>query len=216
MVDHEELEGVAREALDATATTAPVDAYALAAAVGLQVRPWAGPGAMLDRDASTVWLSSRPLRLVRQHGLVAHEVGHWLAGLHGLPDEEEVARYLAGALLVPRETLDRQLRAGWSIVRLRELHPHASAEMLARRVTQLRPAVATVLDGPRLHVRVASPWLDVGRVAAVTDLEADLVAQARLEGREVSADGPTVATPAGRSRVVVVARQWWATESGPS
>lgn len=42
---------------------------------------------------------------------------------------------------------------------LRERHPNASVEMIARRITQLRTAVATVIDAGRVTRRVVSPGL---------------------------------------------------------
>lgn len=200
---HEELEGVAREALEATNTTPAVDAFALAAALGLRVCAMHAGGGLYDAQARTIYLSGRPMRLTRQHGQVAHEIGHALQQDHGLPDLEEGARYLAGALLVPREHLDRALRLGWSITRLRLAHPHASAEMLARRITQVRSSVATVFDGERVTVRVGSPWLDE-RLGPPSERERELAIAARAAATEIEEAGPIVASPAGRARVIVV------------
>lgn len=215
---HDDLEGIARSALEETCTEAPVDAFALAHALDVEVREFPGREAFIDLTRPCIYLPSRPAREVRRHGSVAHELGHLLLREHGLDHQDEgAARYLSGALLVPREALDRDLRRGWSVRDLRARHPNASHEMLVRRVTQLRPAVATVIDGGRVTARVASPWLDTRKVAPVRVWELDLVGRALSEG-EVLEDGPSVATHAGGDRIVAVTRRWTdaAASAGPA
>lgn len=209
MDGHETWEGIAREILDASCTSAPVSAFELAAACGFTVRPWQGQGALIDRDGGTIYLSPFVTRPERQHELVAHELGHWLLWQHGLDDDELAATYIAGALLVPRAELDRALRRdGWSIEKLRRAHPHASAAMIAVRITQVRPAVQTTFDGPEVLARRASPWLDRD-VAPVRAWERELAARAVETGGEAALEGPAVAVPIGKTRAVVVARRWW-------
>lgn len=215
-MDHETWEGIAREALEATWTDAPVDAFSLAGALDVEVREYDGPEAFVDLFRRCIYLPRRAMRPERRHGAVAHELGHVLLRDHREDHQNErAARYLAGALLVPRESLDRALRRSWSIRVLRSLHPNASHEMLARRVAQVRPAVATVIDGGRVTARVASPWLAGREVARdVRVWELGLIARALDEG-EVFGDEPTVATHAGGDRVVCVTRRWWAAGEAP-
>ena len=208
-MDHAELEGIARAALDETCTSSPVDAEALACALDVEVRDYPGPEPFVDLERRCIYMPTRPVRATRWHGAVAHELGHVLLREHRLDWQDEIAAaYLAGALLVPRETLDRDLRNGWSVRELRARHPNASHEMLVRRVTQLRPAVATVIDAGRVTTRVASPWLEPARVAPVRVWEMSMVGRALVEG-EVIEDGPSVATHAGTDRVVAVTRRWF-------
>lgn len=207
-MDVQTWEGIAREALESTCACAPVDAFALADALGLTVRSWPGHGALLDYDGASVFLTTRPTRPTRQHGLVAHELGHFLLREHREPDDEMAARYLAGALLVPREELDRDLRrVGMSILALREKHANASHEMIARRITQLRSAIVTVVDNGIVTARAASPWLPKPRLEAPAwEME---LARAAVEQGEELRHGQTVATPAitgARRRALVVAR----------
>jgi len=201
-----EWEALARDFLGEICAEPPIDAFALARAAGLEVRLFLGGGAVLDAVAGAIYVPARA-RLERQHGQVAHELGHWLLARAGEPDDELAARYLAGALLVPREALDRDLRArGWSLRALRERHPHASLELLARRVTQVRPATVTVVDQGRVTARAASPWLRPPGPAAPWEVE--LAADAVVQGIELLTDRPAVAAPAvadGWRRAVVVA-----------
>lgn len=205
----EGLEGIARDLLEDTCTEAPVSALALAVAAGFRIAPWQGQGALVDRAGKTIYLSPFVTRVERQHELVAHELGHVLLWEHGLADSEAGATFLAGALLVPRASLDRALRRdGWSIAALRRAHPHASEALIARRITQVRPAVATVFDGTEVCERWASPWLHRD-IAPVRPWERDLAAAALEGAAEVLGDGPSVAALVGKTRAVVVARRWW-------
>ncbi len=181
-------EGVARSAHDETGIGAPVSAFDLAAAYGLVCVPDRRANAVLDGD---VIRFDATARLVRQHGLIAHEVAHYLLRLReadiasveqeGL--EEFAANYTAGALMLPPARFDKDLRdTAWDLEQLRARHPNASAEMIARRITQRRDAVISVLDRGRLRVRVASPWLEQPR-PRLTPIERDL-ADAALETGE--------------------------------
>lgn len=101
------------------------------------------------------------MRPQRQHGRIAHELGHVALRRSGLEDSEDGARWAAGALMLPRYDFGRDLtQTAWSLPKLRALHVHASAEMIAIRTVQLRDAVATVFDGRRLTRRLWSPWVE--------------------------------------------------------
>ncbi len=197
-------EAVARAAHEATGIDAPVSAFDLAAAYGLVCLPRRRSGALLDGDVVRYDSSARP---VRQHGLVAHEVAHHLLRLHSEPDSEVAAGYTAGALLLPRARFDRDLRRTWDLFHLGRLHPNASAEMIARRITQLRDAVVSVLDQGRLRARVASPWAATPS-PRLTPLEREL-ADAALAGGNMQRENDLLAAypffDGVHRRVIVVA-----------
>jgi hypothetical protein len=209
MAGPEEWEGAAAELLDATCTTAPVDAMELAAACGLEVRTRPRAGAVLD--GAMIWVEERA-RPERFQGLIAHELGHVALDRSRLPQSERGATYVGGALRLPRREMLRDLReTAWSITALRARHPHASATAIAVRITQLRTAAMALFD-PCGRVR---PWRvagdSIGRdlAARPTALEHELALEAWQEGREVRRGELVVATPLrdyapGEHRVLVV------------
>jgi len=189
---------------DATGLDAPVCAFELAAACGLVCVP-GGRGASLVGDVVSYDASARP---VRQHGLVAHEVAHYVLRLHGEPDDEASANCTAGALMLPRARYDRDLReTAWDLRELQRRHPNASAELCARRITELRDAVVTVIDQGKVRVRVRSPWMPAAPLR-LTALEREL-AGAALETGEVQVGGNLLAAypfiEGNWRRVIVVA-----------
>jgi len=131
------LEEIAAELLEESLANVPVDALELAACCGLHVARVQCRTAMLYDG--TIYVS----HLARgswAHVLVAHELGHWALRRAGQPDLERDADYLAGALLVPRLALERDLRSGWDLDALRAVHVHAPASTIAARIAQLRGA----------------------------------------------------------------------------
>lgn len=148
-------EGVAADALEATGCDdAYVDAFELADCCGLRVvRAYAARARLHGR---TVYVDTTA-RIVRQHGLVAHEVGHFLLLRAREDNTERGANYLSGALMLPRRRFDRDLGTTWNPLELQQKHPYASCEMIARRIVALRDAVATIWDHGRLTRRIASP-----------------------------------------------------------
>lgn len=106
------------------------------------------------RDGSTVFLP-RKIRLERQHGLAAHEIGHFLLATAGMENSEDNARFMAGALVLSREDFaDDVIRAKWDLHRLKTWHPNASFEMLARRLAQVERARVEIVDAGRRRVVV--------------------------------------------------------------
>lgn len=205
--DVEVWEGVARAVHDATGIDAPVDAFVLARACGLRVVPGGRGGASLDRGDVLYDIAARP---VRQHGLIAHEVAHHVLRLHGELDPEPAANYVAGALMLPRRTFDRDLRAtAWNLDALRAKHLNCSAEMIARRIVELRDAVVTILDHGKVRTRIYSPWLGTPeRLRRITPLERELVDAALATGEAQRADELLAAYPlldGSWRRVIVVA-----------
>ena len=196
-------EAVARATHDATGVDAPVDAFELATACGLRLEAGERGGAVLVDDIVRFDIHARPQR---QHGLIAHEVAHYVLRWHGEPDPEAAARYTAGALLVPRAAYDRDLReTAWDLDELRVRHPNASAELLARRIAELRDAVISIVDQGRVHARVRSPWMPAPP-QRLTQAERELV-DAALETGAVQRAGELLAAYPlldGRHRRVIV------------
>lgn len=199
-----ELEGIAAAVHDRARVDGAVDAFDLADRLGLRVEQAARRGATLDDDVIEVDARSRP---TRQHGLVAHELGHWALDVHGQERlDERAARFLSGALLVPRVQLERDLRTTWRLDELMQRHPCASAELLARRIAELRDAVVTVIDNGRVRARIASPWL--GTPPRLSRFERGLVEDALGSGHVVEGGSLVHATPLVEGswrRVIVVA-----------
>ena len=201
----QDLEGVAGDLLSATGLDDVAgDAFVLAEMCGLAVRVGAQPGAR--REGDVLYVDAKARRQ-RQHGLLAHEIGHWALERVGEdPRDEAAARFLSGALLVPRRRLDRDLRATWRLDALMALHPNASGEMLARRIVELRDAVVTVIDNGRVRARFCSP--SVLAPSRMTRLERDLAAEALEHGHVIEAGALVHATPIFEGtwrRVIVVA-----------
>jgi hypothetical protein len=160
----------------------PMNALSLARACGLRVVETSGPGARLVDDTIEVPARARPVRL---HGLVAHELGHWALARAGERSDEFSADYVAGALMLPRTAFDRDLRAtGWDLRELRAKHVHCSAELIARRIVNVRDAVVGVWDNGKLKTRVHSPWLAEGH-ATMSTFERELAAEVLASGETV-------------------------------
>lgn len=207
MIDSwETWEGLAAEAHGHAGAETPVNAFVLASRMHFDVEAWEGRGAELDERRRIIRVSTRA-RPQRRHGLVAHELGHYLLRLARI-DSEDGARYLAGALMLPRQEFARDVtRTAWGLARLRELHVNASAQMVATRIVQVRDAVATIIDRERVTSRVSSPWLVDPRLAHVSRWERALAQHALEAGEEVRGDALCYAIPlveGAHHRVIVV------------
>lgn len=152
------LEGVAQEFLEATGCdTDPGDAFELASLFGLTIR--ADGRERIDlRGSGTIYVDTRNRR-ERQHGTVAHELGHALLDCHRLPQSERAASYLAGALIWPWRAFGRALnQCGWDLYALRQRNLNASFELIAWRLTQYRPeASVQIFDNRRLKKTIGAP-----------------------------------------------------------
>lgn len=198
-------EGVALSVHRGTGVDAPVDAFELADLCGLSLVPDARGGAFLRGEAVHY---DGAARHVRQHGLVAHETAHHVLRLHGEDDPEQAARYTAGALMLPRADFDRDLRRTWDLRELRAKHLHCSAEMIARRVCELRDAVVTIVDNRKVRARVCSPWLVVPEFGRLTRYEREMVDATHASGEPQHAGELLAAYPffdGPHERVVVIA-----------
>lgn len=146
-LDATDLEGIARDVHDATGGIVPVDAFDLATACGLTLRATPGANSGIDLEAMVIRYPARS-RAVRQHGAIAHELGHW--ALWQAEEDHRVerhARYLAGALMLPREAFRRDVyTCDWDLDAIRGRHPNVSAEMTVVRMTQVSDACAWVWD----------------------------------------------------------------------
>lgn len=197
-MDCMDLEGIARDIHDSTGGLLPVDAFKLATLCGIELRPTRRAEGLLELDAGVIHYPSRA-RLTRQHGVIAHELGHW--ALHQAGEDhlnERAARYLAGALLLPRGAFERDAWAcDWDLHELQRQHPHASAEMIVVRMTQVSAATAWVWDDGRVRRRYGA--------AAGEDVEA--IVGRVLASELPERDGAVRAWPLlerGHRRVVVV------------
>lgn len=200
MMDREELEGVARATLEKHGfDDPPVDAFDLAHEMKIGIE-WENGDGEAWRVRRTIHIPRAPRR-ARIHGLITHEIAHIVLDEHRIDQSEPAARYLGAALLVPRRALDRQLRAGWDLRRLLALHVNASAELLARRIVDVRHAALAIYDQGRLRSRV-------GHESMCRTLERDLAAEALATGAAVRVDDLTGAWPifdGARRRVLVLA-----------
>jgi hypothetical protein len=189
--------------LEATGIDAPVDARELAAACGLDLAFCRGRAKL---RGGVIWYDPT-LRSTRQHGQIAHEVAHYVLRRARLPDPDQAARYVAGSLL-PGTDYDRDLReTAWDLDALQRRHPNASAELLARRLSEKREAVVTVLDQGRVTSRTASPWLPAPP-ARLTAIERELVSGALESGQAQRANELLSAWPrfdGAHRRVIVIA-----------
>lgn len=155
------LEGIACRIHDAYGRV-PVDAFELAELLDVHVRFWPKGHGM--RDGDSVWCPG-PLkaRETRRHGIIAHELAHWALEHFGLDHHcEDSARYLAGALMVPRDALLRDLaELDLDLFALERRHPNASGEMIVARISQVRPATAWIWDNGKLARRYGIDEADV-------------------------------------------------------
>lgn len=203
----EALEGVARDALESTGCDdPPVDPFELADCLRIEVRANRRGGGR--REGNVVYVDMRA-RHVRACGICAHEIAHVLLDRAREPNTEPGARYLSGALMLPRAAFDRDLRdTAWALDELRRRHPNASAEMIARRVVAMRDAVATIIDNGKVTARVVSPWLEDPRLRRTSRWERGLADAALDSGELVRGDQLVWALPVldgSWRRVVIVA-----------
>lgn len=199
-------EAIARNILDATGLDdPPQDAFELAVTCGLTLV--AGGSGRLDIPRGEITYPARS-RSVRQHGVIAHELGHWALDYGGDDaSDEDGADWVGGALMLPGVSFDRDLRASaWDFGTLRAKHLNCSASMIARRIVQRRDAVATVIDQGRVTMRVASPWLDDPRFKRLSAWERVLVDEALAENLTIHGDDLCYAVPLidGRHRRVIL------------
>lgn len=145
-----EWEGIARDVLEGTfCEDPPVDAFELAACCGLGIQSRGGPASIFG---DVIRVDMR-MRKTRQHGQVAHEIGHWALRRAQAENTEDGARYIAGALMLPWLAFGRDLReTSWQLSELTRRHPNASAEMIARRIVQLRGGFASIWDRGRAPI----------------------------------------------------------------
>lgn len=204
-------EGTAAELGDATGCNdPPIDAFELAECCDLRIEPAPIATAQLDHAQRLIKLNVS-MRPVRQHMSVAHEVGHFALIRAELENTCAGAGYVGGALLLPRRALDRDLTRTWSIEAHRARHVNVSATAIAVRITQLRDAVATVLDpnGRKKPWRVVSSWVSEKRFRRVSAWERDLASRAydareELRGDELCYALPLLDGPPDEHRVIVV------------
>jgi hypothetical protein len=170
------LDAVAVEVLDAAhADHPPVDAVALASALGLTVatddrqqgraRYVRLRGLRGRASRPTVLLRPDP-RAERRQWALAHEIGEHVAHrvFHGLGADprtvsplvrESVANQMAGRLLLPSAWFAADAAsADWDLLTLKARYNTASHELIARRMLEFPPAaMITIFDQGRLYFR---------------------------------------------------------------
>ncbi len=186
----------------------PVDAFALAAKLGIAVAPddrqggrarfvrlrdWAG---RMPKPAILLRADPRP---EREHWAVAHEIGEHaahrvFARLAVDPREapaarEAVANWLAARLLLPSLWFHEDGRAAdWDLAALKRRYPTASHELIARRMLDAEPPVIlSIFDHGRLGFRGGNL---AGPIPPPNALERRCQADAHRTGQPCSAAAP--------------------------
>ncbi len=185
----EDCEGVGRELVErANAQHQHVDTFEVAHCWGIRIEHANIVGGELDYDERVIRLNTTE-HPIRQQGTCGHELGHFGLIRAGLPNTERGAKHVGGAVLMPWVQMNRHIaQTERSILKLRVLHPNASAIALAVRITQLRDTVATIIDphGHEKPWRVHSPWIDDPRITLkVSRWERELAERAFAAGEEV-------------------------------
>lgn len=202
------LDGVAEALLEEAGVTGPpIDAFALAARLGIAVasddrqagraryvrlRAWSGRGA---RPAILLRADARP---EREHWAVAHEIGEHAAhrvfrqlgvDVGEMPAaRESAANDLAARLLLPGMWFHPEARdCGWHVPALKHRYATASHELIARRMLDAEPAIViSVFDHGGLTFRRGNLF---GPAPPLTDEERDCQRRAHAAGASCTASG---------------------------
>jgi hypothetical protein len=186
----------------------PVDAFAVAAGLGLDIA-WDLAMSARGRFVRLAERNWRPIesggtivvgaaeRPEREQWAVAHEIGESAAyrvfERLGLPFDEAipttrelVANRLASALLLPRRWFANDgIELGWDLLALKERYATASHELIARRMLEMRPQIViTVCDLGRVRWRKSNV---ISRPPAVTPEERSVWQKAHVTGMPVTA-----------------------------
>lgn len=162
----------------------PMNAFSIAGALGVKVVAASIRRAQLAGNTILVCASAQG---AYQHGLIAHELGHWALIKAGDADPENAASYVGAALMLPQRHFSADLRStGWDVRALRAKHVNCSAEMIARRIVALRDAVVAIWDQGKLTIRVPSPWLSEG-YRKISKFERELAAEVLASGETINA-----------------------------
>lgn len=141
-MERADLEGLAAGVIDDWGKGPPVDLLELARDLGFQIRD--DPDAAVCGNVIYCDPSQRP---ERQRWDVGHELSHVILEDAGIPDTHDAVQYLTSCLLLPRIDFLRDVRqVGSNPFRLKERHPHASHEAIARRIVAVMPSVLWVWD----------------------------------------------------------------------
>lgn len=182
MISPRHLEGIAREIHERTGVTPPIDAFELATLCGFMCRPWGRGGGKIDIERREIRFPLKA-RHTHQHGVVAHELGHFALNRGGEDDrDEDACRYMAGAFMLPHDQIRADVRStDYDLFALMALHPNASAQMIVVRMTQVCDATASVWDAGKLHSSYGAVDLDSDRATADLVLESGVVIRGRVD-----------------------------------
>ena len=108
-----------------------------------------------DKDDEIVLNELNPPE--RRNWTFCHELAHIILGHPAEPDdiEEREADQLAAELMLPERDFIPDSK-GMDLERLKELYPHASYEVIARRCLQFNMGVMTIFDQKQLTRRLGS------------------------------------------------------------
>lgn len=175
----------------------PVDALDLADLMKLKIRYVPGLSSSVCGHVIKLGAEIPPRRL---HYAVAHECAHHILDALDEENTERNACYLGAALLVPGRALLRQIRRNIDFEGLRCIHVNASAELLARRIVDVkREGSVAFYDKGRFRYRFG---LDQHA------RESEMAQEAHATGCVVRADAYGTAWPIfvdGWRRVIVLA-----------
>lgn len=183
-MDWRELEGVARDFVEATGLGAlPVDLEVLAHCYEIGVAHSA-QGAV----AGSVMLAPQRRTAPRSRFGLAHELAHVAVAHMGLSpaDDETAAHYVAGAILVPEKAMRALMRDTAHDLRALVVASGASWEACARRYVQVWSGYATIWDSAHRVRRVPSPWLSE---RPITTMELDQARECRAAREDVRTEG---------------------------
>lgn len=179
-------EDVAAELLDRLDLSPPIDPFDVVARMELDIRECSR--ATRPCIVAGVIMVPEGQRRERLGFSCLHEIGHVVGAEHG-DSSEDAANAIAGCLLLPRLEYSRDMKATrWALPALKERHPHASFEVLARRIMSLREVVLVVADRApeRRSYRLRSSGMG-SRCARPLPIERELVEAADESGE---AQGP--------------------------
>ena len=108
----------------------------------------------------------------RRNWTFCHELAHIILGHPSLPSDEEEreADRLAAELMLPQRDFIPDSK-GLELDKLKELYPHASYEVIARRCLQFNMGVLTIFDHQQVTSRLGSEGMNYPPSPAAEELQ---------------------------------------------